>query len=400
MTHDTRLKMEIEERQRIKKRGDEAMKKRFFALVFVISVLVFLSVGTDLGAATRLKDIAHIDGVRSNQIYGYGLVVGLNSTGDRQGSGYTVQSIGNMLRTFGITIPPDQVATQIRTRNIAAVMVTADLPPFVRSGSRIDIVVSSIGDATSLSGGVLLQTPLLAADGKVYAVAQGQISTGLSAGTRTTDRGPLTVARIPNGALIENEVPSTIVHNGSISVLLHNPDFSTASNVISVINSQLKSDYAKAIDAGTIKVTVPSEYNNNIVQLIATIESLTVIPDAVAKVVINERTGTVVAGKEVRISSVAVTHGNISVQIQSQLGTTVSTVQSRRYPPNGELISNSDTTSVTGEGTRKMLVLDEGVNIYDLVNALNTLGVATKDLIAIIQAIKEAGALHADLEIL
>lgn len=368
-----------------------------------ISILIMIGLLWLAGAceaASRIKDIAHIDGVRENQIYGYGLVLGLNGTGDRQGAGYTVQSVGNMLRKFGVSIPTDQVATQIRTRNLAAVMVTAELPPFVKSGSRIDVTVSSIGDATSLSGGVLMQTPLVAADGKIYAVAQGQISTGLSVGTRTTNQGPLTVARIPNGALIEETVPSTIVRNGTISIILHHPDFSTAENVIVAINKELKGTVAQALDAGTIKVSIPAEYGNDLVRLIATIETLSVMPDAIAKVVINERTGTVVAGKDVRISAVAVTHGNISVQIQAQYGVTQSTVQARRYPPSGELVSNSESSTVTGEGTKEMVVLDEGVNIYDLVKALNTLGVAPKDLIAILQAIKEAGALHAELQIL
>jgi len=367
-------------------------------------LLIFGIVGSMIagsaGAATRIKDIAHIDGVRANQIYGYGLVIGLTGTGDQQGSLYTVQSIGNMLRNFGINITPDQVATQIRTRNIAAVMVTADLPPFIKSGSRMDIVVSSIGNATSLAGGVLLQTPLQGADGNVYAVAQGQLSTGLGAGTRTAAQGPLMVARVPNGALIEKEVPSTIVHNGAITVILHQPDFSTAENVIKIINQEMNSSVAQALDAGTVKVAIPQEYAQDTVKLIARIETLPITPDSIAKVVINERTGTVVAGKEVRISAVAVTHGNISVQIQNQFETTESTVQMRRYPPKGELVSNSVSTTVSGEGTTKMVVLDEGVNIYDLVKALNSLGVSPKDLIAIIQAIKEAGALHAELQII
>lgn len=370
-------------------------------IVFMLIMGGFCFAATRAGAATRIKDIAHIDGVRANQIYGYGLVIGLNGTGDQQGSVYTVQSIGNMLRNFGINITPDQVATKIATRNIAAVMVTADLPPFIKSGSRMDIVVSSIGNATSLAGGVLLQTPLQGADGNVYAVAQGQISTGLSAGNRmTTAQGPLTVARVPNGALIEKEVPSTIVRNGAITVILHQPDFSTAENVIKIINQDMNSTVAQALDAGTVKVTIPQEYAQDTVKLIARLETLPITPDSIAKVVINERTGTVVAGKEVRISAVAVTHGNISVQIQNQLSTTESTVQARRYPPKGELVSNSVSSTVSGEGTTKMVVLDEGVNIYDLVKALNSLGVSPKDLIAIMQAIKEAGALHAELQII
>lgn len=371
------------------------MKNKMSYFIFLLSFLMLSN-----AHAARIKDIAHIDGVRENQIYGYGLVVGLNGTGDRQGSAYTIQAIGNMLRRFGINVPPPDVATQIRARNVAAVMVTADLPPFVKSGNRIDVVVSSISDATSLSGGVLLQTPLQAADGNVYAVAQGQISTGLSVGTRPADRGPLNVARISNGALIEKEVPSSLVKNGTISIILNQPDFSTAQRIIETINQGLGLSIASATDAGTIKVDIPQKYNNNIVELISQIERLMVTPDTIAKVVINERTGTVVANRDVRISTVAVTHGNISVQIQTKKELTESTVQAKSYPPKGVLISNTDSTTITGEGTKEMVVLDEGVDIYELVKALNALGVSPKDLIAILQAIKEAGALQAELVII
>ncbi len=355
-------------------------------------------------AATRIKDIARIDGVRSNQLYGYGLVIGLNGTGDKQ-STYTAQSIGNMLRRLGINIPADQVTTQIKSRNVAAVIVTADLPAYARPGTRISVTISSINDATSLANGVLVQAPLFAADGNVYAVAQGQVSVGLSAGTRTTNTGPLNVARIPNGALVEKDVPSTIVRNGAVSIILNNPDFSTADRIIQVINASLNSQLAKATDAGTIRVEIPDDYKNNLVKLIAQIESLPVNPDTTAKVVINERTGTVVVGRDVRISTVAVTHGNISVTVQNKFENTVSTVQSAAYPPKGELISNSIVTRVDGEGTVKdglsqMLVLDEGADINELVKALNALGVPPKDLIAILQAIKEAGALQAEIEVI
>lgn len=373
--------------------------------ILVLTLVAGLMFYSNSFAATRIKDIARIDGVRSNQLYGYGLVIGLNGTGDRQAS-FTAQSIGNMLRRLGINIPAADVATQVRSRNVAAVIVTADLPAYAKPGTRIGVTISSINDATSLSGGVLVQTPLLAADGNVYAVAQGNVSTGLSAGTRITATGPLNVARIPGGALVEKEVPSTIIKNGTISIILNNPDFSTADRVIQSINTSFKGDLAKATDAGTIKVDMPDVYKDNIVKLIAQIESLSVNPDTVAKVIINERTGTVVVGRDVRISAVAVTHGNISVQIQNSFETTISTVQASTYPPEGRLMSNSVGTTIQGEGVvtkegfPQVVALPEGTDINELVKALNSLGVSPKDLIAILQAIKEAGALQAEIEVI
>ncbi|MBD3264290.1 MAG: flagellar basal body P-ring protein FlgI [Candidatus Omnitrophica bacterium] len=349
-------------------------------------------------AAARLKDIAYIEGVRENQLYGYGLVVGLNGTGDRQSSFPTLQSVGNMLRKMGIYVSPAEVESRLRTRNIAAVMVTANLPPLIRPGSKIDVTVSSIGDATSLEGGVLLQAPLQGADGEVYAVAQGNISTGK--GPRRGRTAESTVARIPNGALVEAEVPSTMVKDGKISVILMNPDFTTASRIIESINRNFSSTLASASDAGEIQIKVPEDFRNNIVKFISKIESIPIQPDFRAKVIINERTGTVVAGRDVKISTVAVTHGNIVVQINIRKELTRSTVQARSYPPEGELVSDTETKIIMGEGTPEVNVLEETVTVYDLVKALNVLGVAPNDLIAILQAIKEADALYADLELI
>jgi flagellar P-ring protein FlgI len=288
---------------------------------------------------------------------------------------------------------------------VAAVIVTADLPPYAKSGSRISITISSINDATSLAGGVLVQTPLMAADGNIYAVGQGQIATGLGVGSRAVGSGDLNVVRITNGALVEKEVPSTIVKNENVSIILNNPDFSTADRVIQSINTSFNSQLAKATDAGTIQVGIPVEYKDNIVKLVAQLESLTVNPDTVAKVIINERTGTVVVGRDVRISAVVVSHGNISVSVQNKFETTVSTVQAAAYPPKGELTSDSVTTRVVGNGIVKdgfprAVLLEEGSSIHDLVNALNALGVGPSDLIAILQAIKEAGALQAEIEVI
>ncbi|MCM8824257.1 MAG: flagellar basal body P-ring protein FlgI [Candidatus Omnitrophica bacterium] len=363
----------------------------------LIKFLILLLIPNILFAGTRLKDIAFIEGVRENQLYGYGLVVGLNGTGDRQSSFPTLQSVGNMLRRLGVNISPNEVNTQIKTRNIAAVMVTANLPPLVRAGTKIDVMVSSIGDATSLEGGVLLQTPLQGGDGRIYAVAQGVLSTGLGAGGRRQGV-TLTVARIPNGALVEEDVPSTIIKDNCVSVVLRQPDFTTASRVIESINREFTLNIASAYDAGVIQVKVPKNFSDNIVGFISKIENISIEPDYPAKIVINERTGTVVSGSNVRISTVAVTHGNISVQIN------VSKEFSREsFGEEGKtevVSSQSGRVSLIGEGTQQVEILEGTVTVYDLVKALNALGVAPKDLIAILQAIKEAGALYADLEFL
>lgn len=364
-------------------------------------VLVFFSLfllGANSEAASRIKDIGRIEGVRENQLFGYGLAVGLNGTGDRQGTAYTIQSIGNMLRRLGVNIPPEQIIRQIRSRNIAAVMVTADLPAFVKSGTRIDVVVSSIGDATNLSGGVLLQTPLQGADGNVYAVAQGQISTGVEMPPRR--RGALNVGRIPAGGLVEKEIHFPFVKGETFSIILHQPDFSTAQSLVKTITQRLGLSEVSAEDAATVRIKVPTEYRENPVGLIAKIEALEVEVDMPAKVIINERTGTVVANRNVRISGVAVTHGNITVEILSRKEITEATVQVKSYPPKGQLVSSLDSVTIQGEGRFEAVVLEEGVDLEELVKALNSLGIAPKDLIAILQAIKQAGALQAELIII
>ncbi len=375
-------------------------KMKSAAAMFVVISLV---IGGNFSyAATRIKDIAYIGGVRENQLYGYGLVVGLNGTGDRQSSFPTLQSIGNMLRRMGMYVSPTDVSSKLKTRNIAAVMVTAQLPPLVRPGTKIDVLVSSIGDATSLANGVLLQTPLQGADGEVYAVAQGPLSTGLGVGGRMRRGAPLTVARIPEGAIVEKEVPSTMVEGHKISIILKQPDFTTASRIVEQINSKLAHPYAKAEDAGIIKVNIPGEFKDRIVEFVSLIENISVEPDSRAKVVINERTGTIVAGQDVRISTVAVSHGNISVQIIAQRQITKSEGSSGQIfgTRQGNTSTETRTEVTSGEGSTELKIIREGVSVYDVVKALNALGVAPKDLIAILQAIKEAGALYADLELI
>jgi len=363
-------------------------------------LFIFLAWGSVSSvAATRIKDIASIQGVRENQIYGYGLVVGLNSSGDRQSSFPTLQTVGNMLRKMGIHVSPSEVASKLRTRNIAAVMVTATLPPMVRPGTKIDVLVSSIGDASSLDGGVLMQAPLQGADGKVYAVAQGPLSTGQGLSGTSRRGAPLTVARIPEGALVEQEVPSTIVKGNNIFIVLKQPDFTTAARIIKNINDTFSSSLAASSDAGIVRVAIPENTEDNLVGFISSLENISVEPDFKAKVVINERTGTIVAGKDVKVSTVAVSHGNISVQITGSREKTLKKGESGKSVSE-ETGEEEVSESISGEGTLKVEIVEESVSVYDLVKALNALGVAPKDLIAILQAIKEAGALHSDLELI
>lgn len=342
----------------------------------------------------RLKDIAQIRGVRSNQLIGYGLVVGLEGTGDSSGALFTVQSIANMLERFGITVPPNA----IKVKNVAAVMVTAELPPFARAGNTIDVVVSSIGDARSLQGGTLLQTPLRGADGQIYAVAQGPISIGgfnFGGGGARVQRNHTTVGRIPNGAVIEREVPSTFLHgDNSLTIQLHKPDFTTAARVVSSIRSAFPNLAVRAVDPATIRVGLDAASSVDPVMLIAQLEMLSVLPDVVARIVVNERTGTVVINGDVRIAPVAIAHGGITVRVQT-------TFEVSQPPPlsGGRTQVVPQTQVDATEEPARMVFLREGASVESLVKALNALGVSPRDLIAILQALKSAGALHAEIEV-
>jgi flagellar P-ring protein precursor FlgI len=344
--------------------------------------------------AVRIKDVADIKGVRENQLVGYGLVVGLDGTGDGKKAIFTVQSMASMLEKMGITIDP----RDIKVDNVAAVMITADLPAFASVGSRIDVLVSSIGDAENLQGGTLLFTPLRAADGKIYAIAQGPISTGGfsagGAGGKVQKNFP-TVGRVVGGALIEREIPSNFGQKKILTLTLHSPDFTTASRVAKAINAALDNQLALTPDPGTIRVKVPEKYLGNTVSLITLIEGLTVTPDAIAKVVINERTGTVVMGSDVRISTIAIAHGNLSIQIKESADV------SQPLPfSEGETVVVPETELSVEEGNNRLFLLEPGVSIGEVVRALNALGVSPRDLISIFQAIKAAGALQAKLEII
>lgn len=329
----------------------------------ILSALLFLGFQAE---AARLKDVANIRGVRSNQLVGYGVVVGLNGSGDSK-SEFTNKSIERMLDRLGVKVQGKDVSS----KSVAAVIVTADLPPFARAGNKLDITISTLGDASSLKGGTLVQTPLRAADQQVYAVAQGSLVVGHSgAGVHET------VARLPNGAMIERDIGQEFASRKMFRLTLHNPDFTTAARVVKVINKELAGKYATALDAGTIDVVSPPPYEGKGVELLATIESLEINPDQAARVVVNEKTGTVVIGSGVKISKVAISHGDLTVKV------------------------GGDAQGNAKKDGEKIMVMEESANVGDIVKAMNRLGVSPKDLITILQSIKAAGALHGDLEIL
>lgn len=364
------------------------------AIALVLVAMGLLALAQAHAAEVRVKDLARIQGVRENELFGYGLVIGLNGTGDKGGTLFTAQSITSMLQRMGIQVPRDRVGV----KNVAAVVVTAKLPPFARTGATLDILVSSLGDASSLQGGTLLLTPLQAADGKVYAVGQGPVSMGgfnvEAGGTgEKVQKNHPTVGRVPGGAIIEREVPTTVVENQTLAIVLHNPDFTTAGRLAQVVNESLGAGLARAEDAAMVRVRVQPD--QDIIGLIAKLEHLRLEPDRVAKVVINERTGTVIMGSQVRVSTVAISHGSLSVQIKSEF-------QVSQPPPMSlgrtAVVPKTDVTVKEEKGA--LTLVEEGASIGDLVQALNALGVTSRDLIAILQAIKQAGALQAELEII
>ena len=346
----------------------------------------------------RLKDIATIEGVRQNQLNGYGLVAGLTGTGDSQQAIFTVQSVLNMLRRRGLTLNVNP--RQLQIKNVASVSVTATLPPFARQGGRIDVQVSSLGDAKSLQGGTLLLTPLFAADGQVYAVAQGAVSLGggfsVSAPGASARKSHLTTGVVPGGALVEREVPVELGAGGVLTIALHQPDFTTAARLASAVNTSLARAVAKPIDAGTVAVAVEGGTPDAAFATATAIEQVDVTPDTAARIVLNERTGTVIIGSDVRVMPVAIAHGSLNVTIKTDFG-----VSQPAPLSGGQTVVVPDSTVKVEEGAKQnLLLLRPGVSLGQLVAALNALGVTPQDLIAILQAIKTAGALEADLELM
>jgi flagellar P-ring protein precursor FlgI len=350
----------------------------------------------DTGAqAARVKDLASVQGVRSNQLVGYGLVVGLAGTGDKQGTEFTVQSLASVLGAMGIGVD----AQAIQVKNVAAVMVTAELTPFARTGATLDVTVSSLGDATSLQGGTLVMTPLRGADGQIYALAQGSVSTGgfnVSGGSGTgAQKNHTTVGRVVSGATVERELAFAIEHASSVRLALRDADFTTAQRVSDAINRAIGSTVASPPDSGSVVVQVPPERADSVVSFLAAIEAVEVEPDATARVVVNERTGTIVMGANVRITSVAIAHGSLSVAIATE-----NDVSQPAPFSDGETTPIQNATVEIAEERARLHVVPTTVTIDELVSGLNEMGVTPRDLISILQAIKAAGAMSAELEIL
>lgn len=367
----------------------------------VIAVLAFALAGAAAPPvhAARIKDIAQVEGVRGNQLTGYGVVVGLDGTGDGQQSIFTVQSILSMLRRRGVVVSIDP--RQVRVKNAAAVVVTATLPPFSRSGNRIDVQLSSIGDAESLRGGTLIMTPLFGGDQQVYAVAQGAVSLGggfsASAPGASATSGHPTVGVVTGGALVEREVPVDLRGDGLVRLSLHEADFTTATRMARVVNEFLGTGAASAIDPATVAVQLEQNASTEqVMALLAGIETLDVVPDRRARVIVNERTGTVIMGEDVRIAPVGIAHGSLQVTVKVDLGVSQPAPFSE-----GQTVVVPDSTVQVQEGqAERISLLKGGVSLRDLVAGLNALGITPQDLIAVLQAIKSSGALDADLEIM
>lgn len=366
---------------------------RLTKLLFALFATLLL-LPADPASAVRIKDIASFSGVRDNQLVGYGLVVGLNGTGDkRNNSPFTANSMKNMLERMGIAVD----VTRMKPANVASVMVTAKMPATAKPGSRQDIIVSSLGDAKSLLGGVLLQTPLKGLDGKVYAIAQGPLAIGgfnVEGMATTVQKNVSTTAYVPDGATIERAVPFDFNQQSNLTLHMSSGDFSTTMQVVERLNAAMGGNYATANDPGSINIRVPQAYRGNLVPLIASVENLEVTPQAVAKVVVDERTGTVVLGREVRVSQVAVAHGNLQIVVQE--GAQVS--QPGPFSQGQTVVTPQTNVNVTEENRRLHML--EGATLQELVDGLNAIGATPQDLISILKNLKASGALHAELEII
>ncbi|MFO7838875.1 MAG: flagellar basal body P-ring protein FlgI [Desulfosalsimonadaceae bacterium] len=362
--------------------------------VYIINFLFVFLVFAAGSQAARIKDLADLKGVRDNQLVGYGLVVGLNETGDDD-NGITMQTVANMVEHMGLNLNRDDVDVD----NTAAVMVTASLPPFAKVGTEIDVSVSSIGDAESLSGGVLLRTPLMGPDDNVYAVAQGSVVVGgVSLGGRAAqvEKNHPTVGRIPDGALVEQEVGFVLPKDGKYVFHLQDADFTTISRMVESVNQKFDKPIARARDSVSMEVSLPDAYASRPVQFLSTLERLQVNPDSKARIVVNERTGTIVMGADVRLSRVAVAHGNIKLTIKESAGVS----QPPPFNRGGDTVVVPETEVEYEEENARFMVMEEGVNVGDVASALNAIGVTPRDVITIFEAIKAAGAMQAELVIL
>lgn len=370
-------------------------RRRAAALLRVVA-LAFVCSAVAAGLhASRVKDLALVEGGRDNQLVGYGLVVGLAGDGDSNAVA-TLRSVANVLQRYGISVN----ASDLKAKNTAAVMVTADIGAFLKPGARIDVNVASMGDAKTLQGGVLLQTPLLGADGRVWAVAQGPVAIGGffggagGAGGATVQKNHPTVGNISNGAIVEREVPATFVRDNTLRLLLHNPDFASAAAMADAINAHW-SNAATAIDAATVTVGLPEEFHGRDVAFIAELGQIESRPDTLARIVINERTGTIVATSTVRLSQVAIAHGSLTITVTSNVGVS----QPNSFNNSGQTVAVPSTQTNVNEAKGGFTVLNESPTIERLAAALNALGVSTREMMAIFQTLKRSGALQAELVI-
>jgi flagellar P-ring protein precursor FlgI len=372
------------------------MRTLLTASLIVAAVAVSMPAAAQEGpGAARLKDVTSVQGASETPLIGYGLVVGLNKTGDKRQTIFSGQTLANMLERFGIAVAPGDM----KVENIAAVIVTTQLGPYAATGSKLDVTVSSIGDARSLQGGTLLPVPLRAPDGKVVALAQGPLSLGgfgAGSGGNSVQVNHLTVGRVPNGALVQDAHPAPMPSGGQLRLALHEPDFISANRIAKAINLELGGTAARVVDAGAVTIKVPQEYTDSLPDLIARLEPLPVTTDVVARVVINERTGTVVMGGDVRLGPAAVAHGALSVKIATQYDVS----QPSPLSSGGQTTVTPQTDVNVKESDAQLVTLEAGATLSDVVRALNMLGATPRDVIAIMQALKASGALKAELVIL
>jgi len=365
-------------------------------LLTAVALLVTLT-AAPVQAASRIKDIADFEGIRDNMLVGYGIVVGLNGTGDSLSDGhFTKQSLLSMLERLGVKPTEDGLSSD----NTAAVMVTATLPAFARQGTRLDVTISALGDASSLLGGTLLVTPLVGADGEVYAVAQGQVAVGgfsAQGDAETVVKGVPTSGRIANGGIIEREIDFALANMETVKVSLRNPDLTTARRMAQAINAFLGSTDARPTDPATVLIRVPGSYEDNVVGLLTDIEQLRIAPDQMARVVIDEQSGIIVMGENVRISTVAIAQGNLTIRITE----TAQVSQPGPFAEVGEttVVDRTD-IEVDEQEENRLTIVDGGVSLQELVNGLNALGIGPRDMITILQAIKASGALQAEIEVM
>jgi flagellar P-ring protein precursor FlgI len=366
------------------------------ALLSLFTLILCLLLPSE-ASAVRIKDIATFSGVRDNQLIGYGLVVGLSGTGDKKDSAFTMRSMVNMLEKMGVQVD----MKQMKPKNVAAVMVTAKMPVSAKPGTRLDVTVSSLGDSTSLLGGVLIQTPMKGVDGKVYVLAQGPLTVGgfsVTAGQpqaqAQAQKNVTTVAQVPGGGIVERSVPFEFNSQDSLTLSMSTPDFSTTNQVVERINKALGGTFARSVDVGTVTLDIPSDFRGNMVPLMASLENIEITPDSAAKVVVDEKTGTIILGRDVRISRVAVAHGNLHVMVSENQDV------SQPGPFSGGTTAITPSTDIATNEEQRNLNILEGATLQELVDALNSVGATPRDLISILRSMKAAGALHAQLEVL